>query len=212
MTTAIPEKRWITTILAALFRASVVGFVVILIVSIVAAFAGILIWGIVWRPVLALRLSVPIGISSAVLTSYKYIITRINAKSFVKQVYLVISLLLASLFVFSNYEIYRDKLLIEAVCRQFDEAIGQSDYETAYGLMSPTYRKTYTMAQFTRGDGREFINCKTKSERNYIGEVDIGARKGRIVSPPFGSINFPPILEQINNKWYLTGELRAVPG
>ena len=209
MQSALPEKQLIDTILEAVFLAVLVAFVVALIISVLAVFVIMRFSGAAWAPVFVLRLSVPIGIVSALVTSYRYVVTRTDAKSRVRQVYAILCAIIASAFAFSWYQLYRDNLLIKDVCTQFDQAIMQKDYEAAYEFMSPSYRRAYTIEQFIDGSGKEFESCKPI--KGYVVEVSIGARVASIVPYPLGSLNTKIILEQVNGKWYFTGESLHFP-
>ena len=211
MQAAISKKQLIVTILEELFLAVMVTFVTVFITYLVVFGVMILVSGSMTKPVLLLRLSMPIGIAFALVTSYRHAVTRTNAKSRVRQVYAITGLLIVSAFIFSWYEIYRAKLLIKNVCTQFDQAIEQRDYETAYEFMSPSYRQTHTIARFIEDDSwfwRNYEPCN----KDYIVEVYIGAREAGIVPYPRASLIHKIILEQANGKWYFTGESRYFQG
>jgi hypothetical protein len=108
---------------------------------------------------------------------------------------------------FSSYQIYQDTLLIKDICTQHDQAMKQRDYETAYELMSPSYRQTHTIGRFI-GDGGGFWGTCKPSNNDYMVQVAIGAGEAHIIPfPPYGSLVSEIILEQINQNWYFTGDL-----
>jgi hypothetical protein len=204
----LPEKRSIITILVALSLALLIASVVVLIIS---GF-GVLIFLVVTRtsyliPINILRLGIAIGSASGLVISHRYVASKTDGESSVRQVYVIIGLLIAFIFAFSSYQIYQDTLLIKDICTQYDQAMDQRDYETAYEYMSPTYRQAYPIGRFV-GDGGGFWGTCKPSNKDYMVQVAIGAEEAHIVPfPPYGSLVSEIILEQINQNWYFTGDV-----
>jgi hypothetical protein len=208
MPDALPEKRAVVVILEALFLALLIASAIVVVISALAALIFLVVIRTTYLvPVNILRLSIAIGITSGLVISYRYIATKTFGKSWVRQVYAIISLLIVFMIAFSSYQIYQDTLLIKDICTQYDQAMEQRDYETAYELMSPTYRQTHTIGRFIGDSGGFWGTCKPINN-DYLVQITIGAGKAKIIPfPPYGSRVSEIILEQINQNWYFTGDV-----
>jgi hypothetical protein len=208
MPDALPEKRAVVVILKALLLALLIASAIVVVISVLA----VLIFLVVTRttylvPVNILRLSIAIGMTSGLIISYRYVASKTYDKSWVRQVYAMSSLLIVLMIAFSSYQVYQDTLLIKDICTQYDQAMEQRDYETAYELMSPAYRQTHTIGRFI-GDGGGFLGAWQLSSKGYLVQIAIGAGKANIIPfPPYGSLVSEIILEQINQNWYFTGDV-----
>jgi hypothetical protein len=162
------------------------------------------------------------GIITCLTISYIYIFKRSTDKGRVRLVYAIIGLLVALAFVFSEYNNHQEKLTIRDVCTQFDLAVARKDYETAYEFMSPNYRQTHSLAQFIGGWGGGVFGESTSAGRRVTcgqplrGKIRVvllhpKARKARVIYFPFGSLNLEVFLEQVDDKWYFTGEIGHYP-
>jgi hypothetical protein len=204
----LPEKRTVGVILEALFLALLIASVIVVVISVL----GALIFLVVTRstyliPINILRLSIAIGIISGLIISYRNVANKTGGISRVRQVYTIVSLLFLFMIAFSSYQIYQDTLLIKDICTQYDQAMKQRDYETAYELMSSTYRQTYTIGRFI-GDGGGFWGTCKPSNNDYMVQIAIGAGADHIGPlPPYVSLVCEIILEQINHNWYFTGDV-----
>lgn len=162
--------------------------------------------------------AVAFGAITACLTfSYIYFVHKYANKARVRLVYAIVGLLVAVTFVLTEYNYQQEKLTIRDVCNQFDFAIELKDYETAYELMSPNYRQTHSLAQFIAGEGSTLkcgypYNRPEFSKNVRILLLHSNAREASVIHTPFGSLNQEIILEQVDNKWYLTGEIRHFIG
>ena len=203
----LPEKQTSDSILGALVLGLLVMAAVTFIIYVGAVIGSIITSGVAWIPVLIFRLSVLIGIVSGLLISYTYIFARVANKSRVRQIYALLTLFIVSVSLSLWYNIHHETLLIKDLCTQFDQAIEQGEYETAYELMSPSYRQRYSLTRFINGDGREFRSCVI-GDKSYIVEVAIEREVAHVIPYPLGSLMHEIFLKKINHKWYFTGEVR----
>jgi hypothetical protein len=156
------------------------------------------------------------GIAACLTLSYFYFANKSANKGRVRVVYAGIGLLVALAFVFSEYQHQQEKLIIRDVCTQFDLAVAGRDYETAYEFMSPNYRQTHSLAQLITGAGSRLtcgypFNRPTFSKSVRVVLLHPRARNASVIHTPFGSLNTEILLEQVDGKWYLTGETRHFP-
>lgn len=154
------------------------------------------------------------GITACLTISYFYFVNKSANKARVRLVYAGVGLLVALSFVFPEYKHQQEKLFIRDVCTQFDLAVAGRDYETAYEFMSPNYRQTHSLAQFIAGEGSRLTcgypsNTPTFSKSVRVVLLHPRARNASVIHIPFGSLNTEILLEQVDDKWYLTGETRS---
>jgi hypothetical protein len=79
--------------------------------------------------------------------------------------------------------------------------------------MTPNYRQTHSLAQFIAGEGSTLTCEWPYNDHNHSKSVRIlllhpKAREASVIHTPFASINREIFLEQVDDKWYLTGAIR----
>lgn len=152
--------------------------------------------------------AVAFGLITICLTiSYSYFVDRSTNIARVRLVYAGIVLLVALSFVFEEYKYQQEKLLIRDVCIQFDLAVTGQDYETAYEFMSPNYQQTHSLAQFIAGEDR-ILTCGYSDTNDRVVLLHPIARNASVYLPS-GSFGWEVFLEQVDDKWHLTGETRG---
>ena len=158
------------------------------------------------------------SITACLTILYIYIVNRSANKARVRLVYALIGLTVAFAFVFSEYENNQEKLTIRDVCTQFDLAVARRDYETAYEFMSPDYRQTHSLVQYIGGEfgegvavGRR-VTCEYPHTRITVVLLHPKAREASVTHTPFGTLITEILLEQVDDKWYFTGEIRHFQG
>lgn len=153
------------------------------------------------------------GIFTFLTITFIILVNRTANKARIRLIFAFIALMVAIAFVVPEYKYQQEKQTIRDVCTQYDLAIAQKNYETAYEFMSLNYRRTHSLAQFIAGEGRT-LKCgypynrteHSKSVRILLFHSNAG--EASVIHTPFGSINREIFLEQVDDKWYLTGRFR----
>ena len=145
------------------------------------------------------------GIIVCLAVSYIYIVKRNENKTRVRQVYAIISLLVVSAYVFSEYQTRQNEMAIRDICTRFDQAVAREDYETADEFMLPDYRQTHSLAEFKR-DPRWFT-CAPYMRISILHPV-----AGKASISQGGSLRYVYFLEKLDHQWYFTGEYSLYQG
>jgi hypothetical protein len=130
----------------------------------------------------------------------------------------MIGLLVVLAFVFSEYKNNQEELVIRDVCAQFDSAVRQRDYETAYEFMSPNYRQNHSLSQFIGGEFGEGnisggrITCEYRGKSVSVVLLHPRAKVASVIHTPFGSLNTEIFLRKVGDKWYFTGKIGGFSG
>lgn len=166
------------------------------------------------EPGFILRTTTLGGIIVCLAVSYTYIVKRSANRMRVRQIYVIISLLVVYVYIFSEYQAVhvfseyqkpQEEMAIRDVCARFEQAIAQEDFETAYEFMSPDYRQVHSLAKFER-DYRGFTCSRyTRVSISYLATSRASMRGG-------GSLIHATYLEKLNHQWYFTGEYRLFQG
>jgi hypothetical protein len=164
-----------------------------------------------------LRTVALIIIFSGLGISYIYYVHNVDAawertgRARVRLVFAAISLLIILAFTLSEYTRYRDRLAVRDVCLQFDQAIAQGEYDTAYELMSPNYRQTHSLVQFKAERGSR--GCLgTRPNTQHLVVLYFGGEAGVMNYPIAPSLNTMILFEKVNRQWYLTGKVKGIQG